>query len=484
MGIMRQYSNRIVWFSLFMAASFIVGCGGSESTPAAPAAAAVAPTVISTTPDVNVTGIATNRKIVANFSTAMNVATINTTTFTLTDANNSSVAGTVSYSGTTAVLTPNLNLAVNTQYTATITTGAKNTAGTALSANYVWSFTTGATADTTKPDVNSTNPTAGSTNIPINRTVTSTFSESMDPASISTTTFSVADANGSIAGTVSYVGTTATFTPTSNLALTTLYTATITTGVQDLAGNAMLANKVWTFTTAGAAAAGPNPVALGLAGNYAIFANTGIANAVSPAVIIGDMGVGPGVTSTAITGFVLNLAAASPYSTSAQVTGKIYAFDYASPTPANVTTASTDMGLAYNDAAGRLLPDVLNLAGGNLGGQTLLPGLYRWNSAVTLPVGTNVTLNGGPNDVWIFQITGTLTTAASTNVLLTGGALAKNIFWQVAGSSVTLGANAHFEGVVLAKAAINFGNKASANSRLLAQTAVNLSENNVTQPTP
>jgi len=103
---------------------------------------------------------------------------------------------------------------------------------------------------------------------------------------------------------------------------------------------------------------------------------------------------------------------------------------------------------------------------------------------VTLPLGTDVTLSGGPNDVWIFQITGTLTTAASTNVVLTGGALARNVFWQVAGAYVALGVSAHFEGVVLAKAAINPGSLATVNGRLLAQTAVNIDQSTVTQPAP
>jgi len=139
---------------------------------------------------------------------------------------------------------------------------------------------------------------------------------------------------------------------------------------------------------------------------------------------------------------------------------------------------------AYNDAAGRTLPNFLDLAGGNLAGLTLAPGLYNWGTAVTLPVGTSVTISGGPNDVWIFQIAGTLTTGAGTDVILAGGARAKNIFWQVAGTSVSLGADATFNGVVLAKSAINLGNQASTNSRLLAQTAVNLDQNAVTQPAP
>ena len=231
--------------------------------------------------------------------------------------------------------------------------------------------------------------------------------------------------------------------------------------------------------------AGPPPVILGLAGSYAVLADSGITNATIPAAITGDIGVGPGVTSTAITGFALTLPPSSPFATSTQVNGKVYAFDYAAPTPSNVTTASADSLAAYNDAVTRT-PGVgaafLNVGSGNIGGLSLPPGTYTWNSAVTLPFGSNVTLSGGPNDVWIFQVAGALTTGANTSVLLSGGALPANIFWQVAGASVTLGASAHFEGVVLAKFAINLGSLASANGRLLSQTAVTLDQSIVTQP--
>lgn len=229
-------------------------------------------------------------------------------------------------------------------------------------------------------------------------------------------------------------------------------------------------------------ALGPAPVALGLAGNYTVFANTGIDNATFPATITGHMGVGPAVTSTAITGWGLNLPVGGAFSSSSQVTGNVYAFDYASPTPANVTTASANMTTAYNDAAGRLLPDFLNVNAGDLGGQTLVPGLYRWGTAVILPFGTNVTLAGSSKDVWIFQITGNLTTAAGTSVFLTGGAQAKNVYWQVAGASVTLGATSSFAGIVLAQNAINIGNQTVVDGRLLAQTAVNLDQNAVSEP--
>jgi hypothetical protein len=336
--------------------------------------------------------------------------------------------------------------------------------------------------------------TNGQNNVVTGTEVSATFSQPMDTTTLNSApagtllTFTLKETAGNnVPGTVAMnaAHTMATFTPTaSGLILNTSYTATMTTAARNAGGMAMDNSVVWSFTTMATAFTGQAPVNLGLAGNYAVFADTGIANATTPAAITADMGVGPGVTSTAITGFALTLPAASAFSTSAQVTGKVYAFDYAPPTPTNVTTASTDMLAAYNDAAGRLLPDFLDVAVGNLGGLTLAPGLHRWGSNVTLPFGTNVTISGGPNDVWIFQITGTLTTGAATNVLLSGGARAKNIFWQVAGTTMTLGANAHFEGIVLAQNAINLGNQASANSRLLAQTAVNLDQNAVTQPAP
>lgn len=482
MGILKKYTNRIVWLSMSIFAALFMGCSSSDSSATA-ASSAVAPTVISTVPDNNASAVPDNRKITATFSTAMDAATLTASTFTLVDGGGA-VTGSVAYYGKIAVFTPDTNLTAGL-HTATITTGAKNLAGTALAANYVWTFTVGGAQDTTRPDVNATSPLDLATGVAINKNITATFNEHMNPADFNTTTFTLTTAAGApVSGVVSYIGTTVTFNPTLDLTINEDYNATITNSVRDLAGNSMLLSKVWTFRTGTVVAAGPSPVILGLAGNYAIFANTGIANAVPGAVIIGDMGTGPGVTSTAITGFVLNLVGGADHATSAQVTGKVYAFDYAAPTSDNVTTASNDMTIAYDDAAGRLLPDYLNIGTGNLGGQTLLPGLYRWNSAVTLPVGTDVTLDGGADDVWILQITGTLTTAASTHVYLTGGAVPKNVFWQVAGSSVTLGASSLFQGVVLAKAAVNIGNRAVVNSTLLAQTAVNLSENNVTQPAP
>jgi hypothetical protein len=220
-------------------------------------------------------------------------------------------------------------------------------------------------------------------------------------------------------------------------------------------------------------------VDLGKAGNFAVLAKSGIST-VPASAITGDIGVSP-IDATAITGFSVILDSTTRFSTSTQVTGKIYAANYSSPTPANLTTAVSDMETAFTDAAGRTLPDFTELGAGNIGGRTLTPGLYKWGTSVTIP--TDVTIAGGPNDVWIFQIAGNVTIAGAKSVILSGGAQARNIFWQVAGGvGVDLGTTSHFEGIVLAQKAISLRTGASINGRLLSQTAVTLDGSTVTSP--
>jgi hypothetical protein len=149
------------------------------------------------------------------------------------------------------------------------------------------------------------------------------------------------------------------------------------------------------------------------------------------------------------------------------------------PTSINLTTAVENMITAYNDAAGRPNPDFLELATGNIGGKTLTPGLYKWTTSVTVP--SSVTISGGANDIWIFQISGDLLASSAINVNLIGGAQAKNIFWQVAGQ-VTIGTTAHFEGIILSWTGITFQTGASFKGRALAQTAVVLDGNAVILP--
>jgi len=134
------------------------------------------------------------------------------------------------------------------------------------------------------------------------------------------------------------------------------------------------------------------PINLGTAGNFAILAKSGITTT-GVTAILGDIGVSP-IAATAMTGFALILDSSNQFATSTLVTGKVYAADYANPTPSYMITAVSDMELAYAEAAGRINPDYLELASGNLGGLTLSPGLYKWTSTVIIP--TDLTLIGMP----------------------------------------------------------------------------------------
>ena len=223
------------------------------------AAIVTPPTVSSTNPLNNATNVALNQKVAATFSTTMDASTITTATFTLMQGT-SFVAGTVSYSGTTATFAPGSNLAPNTVYTATITTGAKDLASNALAMNYVWSFTTGAAAVITPPSVSYTDPVNAAISVPLNQKIAATFSTTMDATTLSASTFILTQGTTSVSGFVSYSGTTATFAPASNLAPNTAYTVTITTGAKDLAGNALATNYIWSFITGAAVVVTPPTV--------------------------------------------------------------------------------------------------------------------------------------------------------------------------------------------------------------------------------
>lgn len=225
------------------------------------------------------------------------------------------------------------------------------------------------------------------------------------------------------------------------------------------------------------AASGLTSSDMGSAGAYVILAKAGVSN-VTGSAIVGDMGVSPAAASY-ITGFSLVADASNVYSTSIAVTGRVYAADYAVPTPSNLTTAVGAMETAYTDAAGRTNPDFNELASGDISGLTLEPGLYKWSNSVIMP--GDVTISGSATDVWIFQIAGDLSMAANMNIILAGGALAKNIFWQVAGQ-VDIFTSAHFEGIILCKTAVNLQTSASMNGRIYSQTEVSLDDNAVTQP--
>jgi hypothetical protein len=253
------HSKRMMCFLALLATAFMAGChaGGSGGSSLGTGVVTTLPSVTSTMPANADSGVPINRKITATFTKAMNPATITTPTFMLSGPGATPVSGTVAYvdAGATAVFTPASTLAGSTTFTATITAGAKDTAGNALAGDYAWTFTTGVASDTSAPAVTFTNPADGGGAVPINNRPTAIFSKAMDPATVTTATFTVTGPGATpVARTVNYAaaGTTAAFTPASNFPSGTLLTATVTTGAKDLAGNALASNFVWTFTTGSA----------------------------------------------------------------------------------------------------------------------------------------------------------------------------------------------------------------------------------------
>jgi Ice-binding-like/Bacterial Ig-like domain len=361
-------------------------------------------------------------------------------------------------------------------------TGAGGSTGTGGSTGAGGSIDTGGStgiggSTTQAPTVTSTTPLDGATGVHFNANVSAVFSEAMAPATITASTFTLTSGAVAVPGTVTYASGTAVFWPAAELASSDTFTATITTGAQSAGGIGLAASHVWSFTTASMVTPGI-PVDLGAAGGYVILAKSAVST-VAPSAIVGDVGLSP-AAATYLTGFSLTLAAVKTFSTSKQVTGNLYAADYVPPTPSALTTAVADMQLAYTAAAGRA-PDVTELGAGNIGGKTLAPGVYKWGTGLLIP--TDITLTGGATDVWIFQIAQNLTVSNATQVVLAGGALPQNVFWQVAGLA-SIGTTAHFEGVILTKTAITLNTGASINGRLMAQTAVTLASSSVVEPAP
>src|SRR5579859_352733 len=306
----------------------------------------------------------------------------------------------------------------------------------------------------TPPTVISVTPLAGSTGVcPSSGLITATFSKPMNPATLTSATFTLTSAGASVAGQVTYVAATniATFTPAGALAANTAFTATITTGAQDQFGNGLAANFVWTFTTSPPCPPPAGAIALGAACSFGILGGSTVTNTstvAAPTNVSGDVGVWPG---TAIVGFPPGM-----------LTGALHAGDTIA------MTAQGDLTTAYNNAAaaagGAILP-------ADAGGLTLAPGVYKTTSAQpSLGITGNLTLSGPSSGVWIFQIVSTVTTAASNSqVIMAGGATSHNVFWQV-GSSATLNTNTTFAGTIMAQASISLSSGVTLNGRALART--------------
>lgn len=224
-----------------------------------------------------------------------------------------------------------------------------------------------------------------------------------------------------------------------------------------------------TAWTVGLSAA-QSPIELGSAGSFVILSKAGISTTGTTAVV-GNLGVSP-IDSTGITGFSQTLDSGGTFARSSLVTGRLYASDYAPPTPAGMTAAIGAMEIGYADASGRIAGDaVTELGAGDISGRTLAPNLYKWSSG--LLIASDITLSGPANAVWIFQIAGDLTVADGVKVILSGGAQAANVFWQTA-SEARLGTTSQFEGIILSNTAIHLNTGATINGALYAQTAVTL----------
>jgi len=329
--------------------------------------------------------------------------------------------------------------------------------------------TGGPTSPLTPPTVVSVIPAGASTGICQGAVVSATFSKAMNPATINASTFTLSGPGGTgVVGAVTYVASTntATFTPSSPLALNTAYTATIHTGAQDQFGNGLAADFTWMFTTA--AAACPAPIPTGTACGFGILGATPAVTNVGPTIVTGDVGIWP---AASITGF--------PPGT---LTGTKHTAD------AVAQTAQSDLTVAYNAAAGAAGGAALPGGIGGPGTAPFPPGVYKATS--TLLITGDITLDGkgDPNSAWIFQVGSALTTAAGapgvpgSQVLLIGGAQAKNVVWQL-GSSGTLGTYSLFQGTIMAQASITLGTGATLNGRALARTgAVTLDSNPVNVP--
>ena len=300
------------------------------------------------------------------------------------------------------------------------------------------------------PAVSSTFPADGASGVALNTIVTAKFNGVMDASTITTATFTLKLGSSPVAGSVSYTGTTATFTPAAPLSGTAVYTASLSGEIRDQAGVPLVTQRSWTFTTL-TPPLGPPAVAMGTAGNFAVLARTGITIGAAGRVT-GNVGLSASGAAGLV--FASTQDASRTFSTSSLVSGRIYSTDDIAPTPGLLLTAAADERSAYGDARGRGPANFTNRGAGELGGLTFAPALYRWTTAATIT--TDITLQGGPNDIWIFQVDGALSVAAAIAVHLTGGADPRHVFWQ-SGGAVALGAGARLSGFVLANGAISAG---------------------------
>ncbi|WKD86268.1 hypothetical protein KCTC32516_01634 [Polaribacter huanghezhanensis] len=470
----------------------------------------VCPLVTVTNPDNGAINVPLNKVITATFNEKMNPLTIGDASF-LVAKSNTQISGNVTYSDSTAVFTPTSPLDYNTVYTGTIRSLVTDVKGNALQQDYVWAFTTilpikkylvdtsssptaggvtsggGSFDDGTSVTVTATpntgynfvNWTSAGTAVSTNLTYTFVLSANATLVAnfeAKTYTLNVTAQNGTVLKNPDAVtyngGDTVQLTATPNSGYEFTFWSGDATGTTNPLTVLMNANKNITanFSLITSVVCTP-AVDLGTAGNYAILAESGISTTGTTS-ITGDMGISP-AAATFITGFGLSYVAGSTYSTSSLVTGKIYAPGYANPTPSNLVTAVNDMHTAFTTGNG-LAAGTTELLSGNLNGQTLAAGIYKWSTGLSITNGITLDGGGDPCAMFVFQISQDLTVANNTIITLANGAKPENIYWLVAGSGAVLGTTVQFQGNILSKTLISVNTGSTVNGKLLAQTAVTL----------
>lgn len=455
------------------------------------AAPVIAPTVQSTVPVDDALNVAINSAITMVFSQAMNATTLNDANFTLVGPDTVAVEGDFVYSATanTLIFTPLLPLAPSSLYTATVTTGATDALGETLAVDAVWTFETALAADVVAPEVGLVNPNPAAVGVCSNSNIQANFNEAMNPVSLLSpaTTFTLMTTTGeeAVAGVVTLdaANTTATFTPDIALIDGTEYSATVSTGAEDLAGNNLVAAEVWTFT------AGPavcqQPVVLDRTAPYGVLSNTGVTlgggpNSVTGFRVIGNVGIHPtgacvGCDTTTVNGVI--------------AIGNVPAQD-----------AMTELTAIYNDAVGRttgvctlnnsgsLVTNPSAACGGGADG-VFTPGLYWSASSIAIPAGGTITLDAqnDANAVFIFQSESTIDTiGGDTHIILANQAQANNVFWVAKSSASIGGTTSDFVGTIMAQVAITVNEGTEMTGRAFARTAAVTVQDNavITVPAP
>ena len=473
----------------------------------------ILPVVVATSPFMNETGVELNKTIVANFSVAMDQSTITKTTFTLSNGT-TSVDGIVSGLGNNVSFVPTVALSPLTVYTAKITAAVKNMDGISIAKDTTWTFTTVNVFNLDITALNGTvakSPNATTYNSGTNVILTAspaigyTFSSwsgdatgSKNPLTVNMTSKKDITANftsnatnfalsiNSVNGTVSKNPDQLTYVNGANVVLTPTPNAgyTFTSWSGDASGSAvpltvnMNANKNITANYTASQANGPGIVDLKSAADFTVLSKTGIST-IGVTSITGNIGVSPAM-ATGLTGFSLIMDATNQFSTSLYVIGKVYASDYTLAPPSKMTTAVSDMESAFTAANGMTTTVIVDKGAGNISGMTLAPGLYKWSTGLLI-TNQGVTLSGGPNDTWVFQIAQGLTVDNTAIIHLTGGAQAKNIFWITAKDAV-IGSDVIFSGNILSQTLISLNTRAKVTGRLLAQSAVTLNTSIVVEP--